>query len=128
MVTLFTQENLKKAINALVVTFAIAALFHLTTVTAVAIYQHSLSYLNPLDFLGVSILFPQYRESRLVAGFGWLVLVMLFFFILLIRVRYHVYVALMRETKVGKRISKVSYGLKAVLPSVPEAKKTPPRK
>jgi len=95
----FSKESLTKFLNALVVTFAISALFHLALVTLVALAKQDMSYLNPLDFLGVSILLPQYRNSQLVAGMGWLVLITLFVIILLIRIKYHWYVTFIKENK-----------------------------
>lgn len=102
---LFSRENLKRAFNALVVTMAFAAMFHLLLVSVAALIKHSMSYLNPLDFLGISILLPQYRDSTVVAAVGWLILSALFFFILYMRLHYHVYVAVVRESRLGVQIT-----------------------
>lgn len=95
----FSKESLTKILNALIVTFAISALFHLALVTVVALAKQDMSYLNPLDFLGVSILLPQYRNSQLVAGLGWLVLISLFMVILTVRIRYHWYVTFIKDNR-----------------------------
>lgn len=109
-VQFINKENTRKALIALVATLATAAVFHLTLVSIMAIYKHSLAYLNPLDFLGVSILLPQYRDSRTAAGLGWLTLVILFFCILYIGARYHIYVALIRDSKVGSYLQILTGG------------------
>ena len=95
----FSKESLTKILNALIVTFAISALFHLALVTVVALAKQDMTYLNPLDFLGVSILLPQYRNSQFAAGMGWLVLISLFMVILTVRIRYHYYVTFIKENR-----------------------------
>jgi hypothetical protein len=100
----FNKEFFTKILNALIVTFAISALFHLTLVTLVSLAKRDIAYLNPLDFLGVSILLPQYRNSTLAAGLGWLVLVALFMVILLVRIKYHWYVSFIKENRWHARI------------------------
>lgn len=109
---LFSKENQAKIFNALVVTFAFAAMCHLLLVTVVTIIKQDISYINPLDFLGVSILLPQYRESTTVAAGGWLALSLLFFAVLYIRIHYHLYVAIIRENKLRDRITKTTKYLK----------------
>lgn len=97
MMQFFNKESLTKILNALIVTFAISALFHLALVTSVALVKRDIAYINPLDFLGISIMLPQYRESQMVAGVGWLILISLFFVILIVRLKYHWYVTFMRD-------------------------------
>lgn len=102
-----TKDYLRKVVYAVVMTLAVAASFHLLLVTVMAIVKQSISYINPLDFLGLSILWPQYRESTEVAAIGWLVLIALFGVILYIRIHYKLYVAIIRETKVAQTINSV---------------------
>lgn len=109
---LFSKENQAKIFNALVVTFAFSAMCHLLLVTVVAIIKQDVSYINPLDFLGISIMLPQYRESTAVAAGGWVALSLLFFVILYIRVHYHLYVAIIRENKFRDRITKTTKYIK----------------
>lgn len=112
VVQFINKKNAAKAFNAMVITFAFAAMCHLMLVAFVAVAKQDMGYLNPLDFLGISILFPTYRESRMVAGIGWLALALLFLTILYIRIHYHVYVAIIRESKVGRRFSKTTKDLR----------------
>ena len=119
---LFSKENPTKIFNALVVTFAFAAMCHLLLVTVVAIIKQDISYINPLDFLGVSIMLPQYRESTAVAAGGWVALSLLFFVVLYIRVHYHLYVAIIRENKLRDRITKTTKKLKSAVSNVLPAK------
>ncbi len=95
----------------MVITFAFAAMCHLLLVAVVALAKRDMGYLNPLDFLGISILFPEYRESKMVASIGWAALSLLFLTILYLRVHYHVYVAIIRESKVGRRLTKTTKNL-----------------
>lgn len=74
-------------------------------VTSMAIVKQRLSYLNPLDFLGISMLIPKYRDSLVVTGIGWLILVALFFIFLYIHIHYHVYVAVIREARWRSRLA-----------------------
>lgn len=104
MMQFFNKEFFTKILNALIVTFAISALFHLALVASVALAKQDMAYLNPLDFLGISILLPQYRNSQLVAGMGWLVLVTLFMITLLVRIKYHWYVTFIKENRWHARI------------------------
>lgn len=104
---LFSKDILQKMFNALVVTFAFAAMCHLLLVGVVALLKRDIRYINPLDFLGISILLPQYRESPLVAAGGWVVLIILFFIVLYIRVHYHVYVTVV-TSRMYERIIKFS--------------------
>ncbi len=83
----------------MVITFAFAAMCHLLLVTVVALAKRNVTYLNPLDFLGVSILYPHFRESMFVTAIGWLILAMLFFTVMYIHIHFHLYVAIIRERK-----------------------------
>ena len=108
---ILNKKNLTRAFYALVTTLALAAVFHLLLVAVVALAKRYMSYLNPLDFLGISILFPDYRYSMVASGIGWFVLAILFFTILYIRIHYHLYVAIIREstnkiTKTTKELRK----------------------
>ena len=114
---LFSKENPTKIFNALVVTFAFAAMCHLLLVTVVAIIKQDISYINPLDFLGVSIMLPQYRESTKVAAGGWLVLSLLFLTILYIRVHYHLYVAIVSESRLIKELARTTKKLRSTVNS-----------
>ncbi len=110
----FTKQNAKRVLNAVIVTLAIAATFHLTLVSIMAVYQRTMAYLNPLDFLGVSILLPEYRDSRIAAGIGWLILIMLFGAVLLVRARYHVYITIIKDSRVGTRVLNTSYKVRDI--------------
>lgn len=109
---LFSKDNLSKIFNALIVTFAFAAMCHLLLVFAVSVIKRDISYINPLDFLGVSILLPQYRESAAVAAAGWLTLIALFFMVLYIRHHYHIYVAIVSESWFMREIQKTKKRVK----------------
>ena len=98
-VKIINKKNITKAFNAMVITFAFSAMCHLLLVTIVALAKRDVTYLNPLDFLGVSILFPHLRNSMLVTAVGWLILALLFFTVLYVRIHYHLYVAIIREQK-----------------------------
>ena len=98
-VKIINNKNITKAFNAMVITFAFAAMCHLLLVTIVALAKRDVTYLNPLDFLGVSILFPHLRNSLLVTAIGWLILALLFFAVLYVRIHYHLYVAVIKERK-----------------------------
>ena len=102
---LFRKQNFTGAFNALVITFAFAAMFHLILVAVVSLVKHDMSFLNPLDFLGVSILYPHYRNSQLWAGIGWTTLAVLFFTVLYLRIHYHLYIAIIKESVVGKKFT-----------------------
>ncbi len=106
------KENFQKALNALVVTIAFSAICHLLLVSAVAIIRKDISYVNPLDFLGISILLPQYRESAMVAAIGWLALIILFFVILFVRVHYNVYVSFIRESPLAALVTETTKRLR----------------
>lgn len=110
-VQFINKKNTAKAFNAMVITFAFAAMCHLLLVAVVALAKRDMGYLNPLDFLGISILFPAYRESKMVAGIGWAALSLLFLTILYLRVHYRVYVAIIRESKAGQRLSQTTKDL-----------------
>ena len=109
-----SKDLTEKAFNALIVTFAVAASFHLLLVGFVAIIKADISYVNPLDFLGISILLPEYRESTAVAAGGWVALAILFFTILYIRIHYHLYVAIIRENWLVRTTTKLSETTKRI--------------
>lgn len=115
-----TKELIEKAFNALIVTMALAASFHLALVGFVAIVKADYSYINPLDFLGISILLPEYRESTAVAAGGWAVLIALFFTILYIRIHFQLYVAVIRENWLVRTSSKISEKTKEIRTKVKE--------
>ena len=105
------KEIFTKAFGGMVITFAFAALCHLLLVVIVSILKRDISYLNPLDFLGVSILYPHLRNSMFVTAIGWVILSVLFFTIMYVRVHYHLYIAIIRDrtdklSKTTKEISK----------------------
>lgn len=106
------KETNTKILNALLATIAISAIFHLVLVSVVAIVKRDISYVNPLDFLGISILLPQYRESTSVAALGWIILILLYFGILFIRMHYHLYVAIIRETKLANQLAQTTRSLR----------------
>jgi hypothetical protein len=110
--------------NALLLTLSIAATCHLALVIAMAIKERNISYVNPLDFLGVSILLPQYRDSTSVAILGWIVLIAFYLTILFIRARYHIYLALIREHPIHRHLTKTTEKIKKTvlekLPQVPD--------
>lgn len=97
----------------MVITFAFAAMCHLLLVTIVAVAKRNVSYLNPLDFLGVSILFPHLRNSMTVTAVGWLILALLFFTVMYIHIHFHLYVAIMRESRIARHAQSTSKKLKA---------------
>ena len=105
---IFQSELFRKGIQALVITMSLAVIFHLCIVTITSIIKHDVSYLNPLDFLGLSIVFPQYRESHAAAAAGWLALTSLFFGVLYIGFHYHLYVSIIKESRVGQKLSEVT--------------------
>lgn len=101
----------KKIWQTLLITLSLAACFHLIIATITAIIQQNLDYLNPLDFLGLSAIFPQYRTSAVAAAGGWAILVAVFLVIFYISLHYHLYLSIIRESKVGKKITEVSHKL-----------------
>jgi hypothetical protein len=107
------EQTIKRLWQTLLITMAAAATFHLIIVAITAGYKHDMGFLNPLDFLGLSVVFPQYRNSQTAAGFGWLALTALFFGILYIGFHYHLYLAIIRDSKVVKQITKVTSRLKS---------------
>ncbi len=109
------KEYFGAYINTLLLTLSIVALCHLVLVGVMAIKERNVSYINPLDFLGVSILLPQYRGSTSVAIAGWLVLIAFYLIILFVRARYHIYLALIREGVVRRTIKAASETIKTSL-------------
>lgn len=120
----FRKELFGAYVNALLLTLSIAACCHLALVTVVAIAERDISYINPLDFLGISILLPQYRDSTSVAIVGWLVLIAFYFIILFVRARYHIYLTLIREHPIHRHLTKTTEKIKKTvlekLPQVPD--------
>lgn len=122
----FNKQSSSKIFNALVVTFAFAAMCHLVLVTVVALVKRDISYVNPLDFLGISILLPQYRESTAVAAAGWLALLALFFVILYVRHHHHLYIAIIRENRFATQITQTTQKIREkVIKTTPAPAKKP---
>ncbi len=76
-----TPMNLKPLFNillkALVLTMFCAAFFHMIVIFFVAITTGNFAYLNPLSFLGISIIAPE-TPSQTTTLFGWMALCLLF--------------------------------------------------
>ena len=110
----------RKIVQAFLITMTVAVVFHLVVVSITAIIKRHISYLNPLDFLGLSIVWPQYRDSPVAAFSGWMVIFVIFGVTFYLTTHYHLYLALIRETKVGKKFTQVTNKLQSK--SKPNAK------
>lgn len=104
----------RKIWQALLITMAIAATIHLCIVGLVALVKQSVSYINPLDFLGISYVIPQYRESSMAALIGWIILVSLFFGVLYASIHYQFYLSIIRESKVHQTLKAVGKSIKTI--------------
>jgi len=65
----------------LVFTMFVAAVFHLSLIFLFAIIRKNISLINPLDFLGIGIVYPNLKNSDLALLIGWLMLVLLFWLV-----------------------------------------------
>ncbi len=105
----------KKIVQAMLITISCAAIFHIILVSITSIIRRDVSYINPLDFLGLSIIFPQYRNMPSVALGGWLALIALYFILLYISIRFNLYVSIIREHPLVKRLSETSKKLQQTM-------------
>jgi hypothetical protein len=112
---IFARFPARTLFQSLLTTIAIAATFHLFIVSIVAVIKRSISYINPLDFLGLSTVFPEYRTSRIAALGGWLILMGVFFGVLYVTIHYHLYLSIIQESKMHKRFKAVSKNIKKKL-------------
>ncbi len=99
-----------KILQAFVVTMTIAVVFHLSAIFITAFIKRDITYINPMEFLGLAAVFPNYRESAAAAVIGWLVIAGVFGTVLYLSVHYNVYLSLIKESKVGKRFTKKKPG------------------
>lgn len=72
----------RNGFRALEITVFIGGSFHLSLVFVVSLLHKNFSYLNPVDFLGISTAFPGMVPNRAVFGLSWLALVSLYIAIL----------------------------------------------
>lgn len=103
----------KKLVQSLLITIAIAATIHICIVGIMALVKQSISYINPLDFLGISYVIPEYRESRTAALIGWLVLLSLFGGVLYVSIHYHLYLSVIRDSRMHQKFKAVSKTIKS---------------
>lgn len=65
----------------MVFTMFIGATFHLTIVGIFAVIRTDFSLINPIDFLGLTTIAPELRNSSTALLMGWLVLVILYWIV-----------------------------------------------
>jgi hypothetical protein len=88
------KHVVKKLLSVLAFTILVSALFHLAFVGVMAFLKRDISYINPLDFLGVTTAMPQYRDSATATIVGWAVLVVLFFVLYYFYSHFRVYTSI----------------------------------
>lgn len=101
--------------QAALITMSAAASFHLILVGVVAILQRDISYINPLDFLGLSIIWPQYRDIGWVALGGWAALLIAYLSVVYISIRFQLYLSVIREHPLIKKLSESSRKLQETI-------------
>ena len=97
----FTPRSIPfiKVLEAFAITITIAGVVHLIAAGITAIIKHHISYINPLEFLGLSYLFPQYINSFKATVICWIILIIIFTCVLIIAINKHIYISIIRERR-----------------------------
>jgi ABC-type branched-subunit amino acid transport system permease subunit len=72
---------------ALIATMITSASLHIAIVTVKSITNKNISYLNPIEFLGINLVIPDYKYSFWSFIVGWLAILLIFFVSLLVLYR-----------------------------------------
>jgi putative Ca2+/H+ antiporter (TMEM165/GDT1 family) len=88
-----------RGLNALAATMLLAAGVHLGVALVSFIFTRQINYVNPVDFLGFSIVWPSHLRSEATAAIAWLLLVTTFFVIFIFHNKLQISVSVTRKTK-----------------------------
>ncbi len=72
---------------ALIATMITSASLHIAIITIKSITNKSISYLDPMEFLGINLVIPDYKYSFWSFMLGWLAILLIFFVSLLVLYR-----------------------------------------
>lgn len=89
-----------KALHALILTIFIGGSFHLILVFVSAFVRGNHESINPVNFLGISLVAPELARSRTVFIITWVVLILLFLTCLYILIHSRKYIALITTNRV----------------------------
>jgi hypothetical protein len=79
-----TKINSRRIRDALVLTILSFATIHLSLALVMSVIKQKIDYFNPIDFLGISIIWPELKHSVVWFIVSWLFIAILFLIILLI--------------------------------------------
>lgn len=69
------NQKLKTLLRALLITFALFAAIHLSIVIVASLLGGHLERLNPIEFLGLTVLWPELANMRAGGVLAWLLLI-----------------------------------------------------
>jgi hypothetical protein len=90
-------------LKALVLTMFLSAGFHMFLLIILSIVHGDIKYLNPLSFLGITILRPDLKDSEFWLFMGWAFLVLLFLIMIWVILNAWVIAEYFYKTKTAQR-------------------------
>jgi hypothetical protein len=88
-----------RVLNALAATILIVAGVHLGVALISFLVTRQIDYVNPIDFLGFSLVWPKYLHSETATLIAWLFLLLAFAFVFIVHGRLRISVAITRKPK-----------------------------
>ena len=79
-------------LKSLVVIVFASASFHLILLVVVSIISSDISYISPIDFLGIGYVFPSLVDSKITSLIAWIFLIIIFAVVLYFLARYDYYI------------------------------------
>src|SRR5258708_32120774 len=107
MLLSLTKNTIRKSFKVLLLTITVAAIFHLLIITITAVIKHKLSYVNPLDFLGLNTILPKYENSMTATTMGWSSLVALFCNLHYLYARFYTFKIRIKSYYLTKKIANI---------------------
>jgi len=90
----------RKTLHALILTIFIGGSFHLVLVFVSAFVRGNNESINPVNFLGISLVAPELAHSQKVFAITWALLILLFLVCLYLLIHSQKYIALITSNKV----------------------------
>jgi hypothetical protein len=102
----FISKLVGRGLNALAATMLISACIHLSIAVISFFITQRIEYVNPIDFLGFSLVWPQYLHSEMAAGIAWLFLIVAFFIIFCVHEKLQISVSVTRRERAPAKVKR----------------------
>lgn len=92
----------------MVATFAFTAALHMVLLFTIALIKLDIRYINPVDFLGVSYVWPELANRTDYILAGWAIIFTTFFVMMYLIIHYRRYIAIVKSQSAFQKITQAA--------------------